>query len=735
MNVMDLMAKISLDSSDFNKELGESKSNFASFGSAIASGAKTAGKMAVGAIATMGTAVAGASAAFIKGAGDTAAYADNIDKLSQKMGFSAEGFQEWDFIMKHNGSSIESVKGAMMKLDKALESDTDAWAKLGLSQEELLAMSPEDKFNATVMALQGVSDETEKAALAQDIFGKSYQEMMPLLNQSAEETAKMKQEVHDLGGVMSDEAVKAGADFTDSLQNMKTAISGAKNNLMGEFLPSLTTAMDGLTALFTGDTSGIAKIKEGISGLASKLNDLMPSVIETISGIAEALISALPDFVQTIADQLPSILDRLIPLLIDVIVKLADSLSQALPKVIEVINKNLPTITSGLTKVIMALGKMIVQLFPKIFPMLIKTGVQLITELAKGLTSNMSEIMAAIIECINVIIQELSNPETLTMLLQCGLELTLAIAKGLIENAPQLIASALELITNLIGWFIVDGAPMILGAAGEMFEKIGEGLLNAWDFVKKKIGELLGKVIGDDGIGGWIGDILGKAQEAFESIGEGISNAWETITSAVSEFGSKIWNGIKDGLGDLFQKGVDIVMDVIAGIKSVAGKIQDAIWGGGTDVNAMQKKAAEKAAAAGNAEAQAYVDGLKKGYDVNSPSRKTKWIGEMVMRGFTEGLTEEGEDSESDVRGIFSDINKSLSGSVLSDGIVVNGGRASGATKTETTLENIQSLLKYIAEHGMDFTLPVFIGYQQIDEQTVSSKNRIDLRSGGQVNV
>ena len=211
MNVMDLVAKISLDSSDYEKGVGGAKSSFASLGSSLASGAKNIAKVGVAAFAAIGTAIGGATTALVSNAKETAAYADNIDKMSQKMGFTTEKFQEWDFIMQHSGSSIDAVKGAMLKLDKALESDTDAWDKLGLSQEALMNMSADEKFEATVKALQGVSDESEKAALAQDVFGKSYQELMPLLNSSAEDVEEMKKQVHELGGVMSDEAVKAGA--------------------------------------------------------------------------------------------------------------------------------------------------------------------------------------------------------------------------------------------------------------------------------------------------------------------------------------------------------------------------------------------------------------------------------------------------------------------------------------------------------------------------------------------
>ena len=188
MNVMDLIAKISLDSSEYEKEVGQAKSSFSDLGSSIASGAKTIAKVGVGAFVALGGAIAGATGSLISNAKETAEYADNIDKMSQKMGFTTDAFQEWDFIMQHNGSSIDAVKGSLLKLDKALESDTTAWQELGLSQEELMNMSSEEKFEKTVTALQGVTDETEKARLAQEVFGKSYQEMMPLLNQTGERT-------------------------------------------------------------------------------------------------------------------------------------------------------------------------------------------------------------------------------------------------------------------------------------------------------------------------------------------------------------------------------------------------------------------------------------------------------------------------------------------------------------------------------------------------------------------
>ena len=44
---------------------------------------------------------------------NVAAYGDNIDKMSQKMGMSAEAYQEWDAVMQHSGTSMEAMKSSI----------------------------------------------------------------------------------------------------------------------------------------------------------------------------------------------------------------------------------------------------------------------------------------------------------------------------------------------------------------------------------------------------------------------------------------------------------------------------------------------------------------------------------------------------------------------------------------------------------------------------------------------
>ena len=80
------------------------------------------------------------------------------------MNMSAQGYQEWAFILEHAGASIEGMKTSMKKLTVAAEEGNDAFATLGISEEQLAAMSPEETWNATIEALQNVTDDHRKSS-------------------------------------------------------------------------------------------------------------------------------------------------------------------------------------------------------------------------------------------------------------------------------------------------------------------------------------------------------------------------------------------------------------------------------------------------------------------------------------------------------------------------------------------------------------------------------------------
>ena len=181
MDVFDLMAKLTLDSSEYDSGLDDAEGKASSFGSRLKSGfgvVTKAGVATVAAAAAVGTAAVGA---FAKAATTTAAYGDTIDKMSQKMGMSAQAYQEWDAVMQHSGTSMETMKSGMKTLANAVEKGNAAFERIGLTQQQIASMSQEDLFAATIAGLQNVESETERTYLAGQLLGRGATELGALL--------------------------------------------------------------------------------------------------------------------------------------------------------------------------------------------------------------------------------------------------------------------------------------------------------------------------------------------------------------------------------------------------------------------------------------------------------------------------------------------------------------------------------------------------------------------------
>lgn len=722
MNVMDLMAKIGLDDREYNEKLDSDGGKFEGFGKTLASGAKSIAKAGVAAFAAIGTAIGGATTALVSNAKETANYADTVDKMSQKLGVSTEAYQEWDYVLNISGTSMQSMQTGLKtltnKLDDAKNGSEDAAAmfeQLGLSMEDIQNMSREEIFEAAIAGFQGMEDSAERAALANDLFGKSGQELAPLFNTTAEETARLRQEVNDLGGVMSDEAVKAGAAFKDSLTGLQTAFTGAKNSMMSEFMPSLTTVTDGLAKLVSGDKTGVNELTEGITGLASKIGEVLPDVLDGVAGVADAVIGSMPVIFDAVATQLPSILEKLIPTVVNAVSSLADSVVKALPSLMEAVQKNISVITQGLKKLFTALGKIIIQLVPTLLPVLLEVGMELVMELARGFTENASEVIRTVIELINMLVVELTNPDTLMQLLECGIQILTALVNGIAENLPLLLETAGTLITNL-ATFLVEAIPELVVAIGQNGAKIiTEVLPQILTSIGQAGADLLLKI--SSIIAGWIPDIVSGAKEAFESLGKGILNAWDWVKSKVMEIGTNILTTIQAALSTIFEVGKNLVQGLWNGINNAKDWVLDKIKGFGTGI----------------------LDGIKDFFGISSPSKKTAVFGRFLAEGLAVGVEEEAPAAFDDIQNA---IDKGMDGLEL-DTLDINAVGNVGMHGKVATVYDLQSakvdmLVNAIYDYinaGHEDTFIFSVGGRVLDELVLDSKRRLELRSGGQVNV
>lgn len=290
------------------------------------SGGKMSGSLVKG-IAKGSALVAGAVAAvggaMVGTAAQTAQYGDAIDKASQKLGVSSTFYQEWEAVLQHSGTSMNSMSATFKKLatasQDASKDQVAAFEAIGLSMDEVSSMSTEDLFSSVISGLQGMEEGTERTALATTLLGRGAMEMGALLNTSAEDTQGMIDRVHELGGVMDEAAVKDAAAFQDSLQDMQTSFAGIKNGLAAQLLPSLDEFM-GKIADFVAKTDlspltdMLGKAFSALSNFISGLNiesagttfqNIIAGIGDAVSlawGVIQTVFGALQDGIGTVSD-------------------------------------------------------------------------------------------------------------------------------------------------------------------------------------------------------------------------------------------------------------------------------------------------------------------------------------------------------------------------------------------------------------------------------------------------
>lgn len=487
---------------DAAREAG-AKAEKASGGWSVLKG--TLADLAASAIKTAASAISDTAKEMITGAAE---YGDTIDKMSQKMGMSSDAYQEWDFVLQHCGASIESLKPAMKTLATAAESGSDAFAQLGISQEKIAGMSQEQLFDATIAGLQNVTDETQRTYLAGKLLGRGATELGPLLNTSADDVADMRAQVHDLGGVMGSDAVKAAAAYQDSLQNMQYAFSGLKNNISGELLPTLTLIMDGVTKMLTGGgdevAAAVGDLVVSLSGqLTAQAPRMMPVALTFIAALVTGLLSALPDLTGTSVELVGA-------LLLGIAEQLPGIMTAAMSALLGIVDK----ITS-----------------PESITLLIQAAMQLMLALARGLIAAIPQLIDAVPGIITNLVE--SFYAMLPEIIGVGIEIVIALASGLVSNAGHIIAAVPRLLETIVRGFLA-AVKSYWNIGKSIVDGIRQGIVEQWQRLKSDVSGLF------TGLVDWIKKLLkiNSPSRVFADIGQnmaaGIGDGWASTIGDIN---------------------------------------------------------------------------------------------------------------------------------------------------------------------------------------------------------
>lgn len=467
-NIFSVFGTILVDNTKANKSIDDTtkkaEDSSKGIGGAFTSIAK--GAAAVGTAVVAGASAVGGAA--FKMASDTAAAADEVDKTSQKLGMSREAYQEWDYVLSQSGVEITSMTTGLKTLTNKIDdakngskSATEMFNKLGVSMNDLQSMSREEAFDAVIKGMQGMEDSTERAALANDLFGRSGQELTALFNQTAESTEQLKNKAHELGMIMSDETIDSGVVFTDTIDTIKRSLSGAANSLGGTVLPIVQTVLNFIV-------ERMPTIQALINQLSPVITSVFGSLLPPLFSLAETLFPVLINLISTLLPPIQTIITSLLPVVTDLITML-------LPPVTQIIQMLLPLLINLITPLL--------PLLQPIFQLL-QPFIDLLLILLEPLTQLLNMILPPLISLISKIISVAIVP------LQAALEMLASIIGSVVTTAFDNIKVKIETVKTVFSNIIDFVKNVFYGNWSAAWENVKNIFISIFDGFKERVGNI-----------------------------------------------------------------------------------------------------------------------------------------------------------------------------------------------------------------------------------------------------
>lgn len=284
-----------------------------SMGSLNASSVKIAGGFAALAIA-----IAKAEKALISMTKESAAFADNIITLSMQTGQTTEQLQEFSYATELIDVSVDTLQGSLTKLTNNMQDTINgtgnakaSFEALGISVTDADGnmRSANDVFYETIDALGDVKNETERDAMAMDIFGRSAQDLNPLIIQGSETLKAYAQEAHNVGYVLNNEELSALGAVDDAYQRLQKSQEGAKNQLSAEFAPYLTEFYEKITKLIRD--GGQALKDSGIVDSFGMLLETAGDIIAPTDQLSSDTVPKLTEALRPLAEIMAGIADTI----------------------------------------------------------------------------------------------------------------------------------------------------------------------------------------------------------------------------------------------------------------------------------------------------------------------------------------------------------------------------------------------------------------------------------------
>lgn len=264
---------------------------FRNVGSAVAG---LAGRVAVlgAGFAAMGAAAGMALFGVAKGFAD---YAGKFDDLSNQTNISREALQEWDYAAQQTGVSSEEMASSVQALSKNIGLAAMGTGKakavldgLGIKYKDAAGKAKplEQLLPSIADKLQRIKNPAVQAAAASKIFGGAGVKLLPMLKDGSKGLAAFAARARELGLVVSEDGIKAGDAFGDTLLDLQLAMQGVGNTIGVAVVPAMTDLINKFIDL-------VVKYRPQIEAFATSFAAELPGRIEQLIGFFGDLYDGL----------------------------------------------------------------------------------------------------------------------------------------------------------------------------------------------------------------------------------------------------------------------------------------------------------------------------------------------------------------------------------------------------------------------------------------------------------
>ena len=582
-----LFAKLTLDTSEFDKNTDGAKNRASTFGevlkadlvgrgiAAAVNGLKELGKITIdfakNAIISYGEVEqlrGGIETLFGDSAPKVLADADQAFKTA---GMSASQYMNTS--IESAASLIKSLGGDQAKaaelMNLSITDMADNVNKMGTSMEAVQnAYRGFSRGNFTMLdnlalgfagTKQGMQDLLDKA---QEISGVKYD------ISSYSDIVEAIHVVQDEMGITGTTAKEAAETIQGSLNSMKAAwenlVAGVADPnadmgaLVGDMVNSAETALNNI----------LPAAERALGGLGNVVGAMIPAIAERVPELIEAggtLVKGLGDGIATAVSNF-SFKDDVVPL----IVKFAAGIRQNAKGLISAGADLIKGLSDGIGDNSSYILITAHQIFESLFgvftdnaPVILELGVQLIENLGQGIAENLPTLLENVLPMIEQFSETFR--EGAGQLVDVGIDFILNLVQGIMDSLPTLIEQVPQIIINFAG-AINDNAPKLLEGGVKMLKMILTGIINSIPTLVANIPKIFEAVFAVWQALNWIN--LGKNVIGF--IKNGIEQLTTNIPQALKDIGNKgiEWFRSVDWAG-VGKKAIQFIETAIRGVASL----------------------------------------------------------------------------------------------------------------------------------------------------------------------